>query len=387
MLKILIIHTHYLQHGGEDTVVKQEISLLKKKHEVECVFFKNKKGVKGLTQFLFSIWNIKSANIVKKKIKNFKPDLIHLHNWHFASGPLIIRAAKKLKIPIVHTLHNYRLICPSGTLMDNNQMFVESIAQNFPWTAVRKQVYRNSMALTFWLAFVVWFHKIIGTWKMIDSYICLTPSAIDLFSSSNIGIHKDKFISKPNFSPLNNDDSILDKEDCFLFVGRLTEEKGVRLLIKAFETLSYKLKIVGEGPLKEYVLDATNSNSNISYLGVLKKEDVCIELKKANALIFPSIWLEPFGLVITEAFSSSCAVISTNIGAPKSLIENKKNGFHFESNNVHDLISIIKKWESLTIEEKEVMRKHALKVFLSKYSPKKQDAFFNNIYINAIENK
>lgn len=386
-MKILVVHTNYTQYGGEDAVVKQEINLLKNNHEVESIIFKNRKGLKGLLQFLISIWNLKSAYIVKKKINAFNPDIIHIHNWHFASGPMIIRTAAKFKTPIVHSLHNYRLICPSGTLMLKNKLFTESIKRNFPWTAVVKKVYKNSRILTFWLAVIVWFHNKIGTWDLVNSYICLTPSAIDLFTTSNINIDSSKFVSKPNFSSPNKNRKVFDREDYFLFIGRLSEEKGVRLLINAFEKLSFKLKIAGEGSLKSYVIESSKNNSNITYLGLLNNEEVSVELNKTNALIFPSIWLEPFGLVITEAFSNACAVISTNIGAPYSIVDNNNNGFHFESNNLLDLILVIEKWMLLSRNEKESMRNNALKTFLSKYSPEKQYEFFNNIYSNVLENK
>src|SRR5690606_15791291 len=189
MLKILVIHTNYTQRGGEDTVVEQEMELLKNNYVVDFLCFKNNPGIKGLFQFLISIWNIKSSKIVKKKIKDFNPDVIHLHNWHFASGPIIIRTAKKLGVSVVHTLHNYRLICPSGTLFYRDSLFLDSMHKTFPWKAVQKKVYKNSTALTFWLAFIVWFHKMIGTWKMIDKYICLTASSFKLFTSSGLNIN------------------------------------------------------------------------------------------------------------------------------------------------------------------------------------------------------
>ena len=129
-MKILFIHSQYLQFGGEDTVVEQEVKLLNNKHRVETLFFKNTGGLNGFFQFLFSIWNIKNARIVKKKIKEFKPDVVHIHNLHFATGPLIIRTIKKLEVPLVLTIHNYRLLCPSATLMHNNTLYLKSVKKN-----------------------------------------------------------------------------------------------------------------------------------------------------------------------------------------------------------------------------------------------------------------
>src|SRR5690606_33566071 len=134
------------------------------------------------------------------------------------------------------------------------------------------------------------------------------------------------------------------------------------------------------GPLKNYVLNSAKVFSNILYLGSLNKEDISLELKKANALIFPSTCLEPFGLVIIEAFINGCAVLSTNIGVAEVLIEDCKNGFHFKTNDEKDLISVLQKWESLELQQKTAMREWAFKTFIEKYSPVKQDYYFSKIY-------
>lgn len=380
-MKILIIHTEYTQPGGEDTVVSQEANLLKQKHNVKTLLFKNRKGLAGFFQFAISIWNIRSAFIVRSQIKEFKPDIIHLHNWHFASGPIVIRVANKMGVPIINTLHNYRLICPSGILLNNNQLFLDSINQSFPWSAISKKAYKNSIILSFWLAVVVWFHRKIKTWEMVSTYLCLTPSAIDLFTDSWMAPLKNKFRSKPNFtiSEKSLNEKIKKRGNHFIYIGRLSEEKGLKLLIDAFQQLPYQLKIAGDGPLKEDVIKAT-TNSNISYLGTLNSAEVSNELSIANALIFPSIWFETFGLVITEAFSNSCAVLSTNIGAPKSIVNNGINGFCFESNNIESLKETIRYWEALPILQKEEIRSNALNTYKEKYSPTNQHKYFDEIY-------
>lgn len=184
-MKILLIHTRYQLHGGEDAVVQQEMELLKQSHEVEILYFQNQSGWRGALQFLSAIWNVKIASEVKAKIREFQPDVVHTHNWHFATGPLLFRVINRLRIPIVHSVHNYRLLCPSAILLNNGAVFTNSLKQSFPWSAIVNKVYRNSLILTFWLAFVVWFHKKIGTWKKINSYVCLTPFAVDLFEQDN----------------------------------------------------------------------------------------------------------------------------------------------------------------------------------------------------------
>jgi glycosyltransferase involved in cell wall biosynthesis len=387
-LKILIIHTNYLLHGGEDTIVQQEIELLKNKYLVDTLFFQNNKGIIGGLQFLTSIWNVKAARIVKKKLQTFKPDIVHLHNWHFASGPLIIRAIKKMNTPIVYTLHNYRLLCPSSVLLHKNKLFTESIKNDFPWSAVFKKVYRNSFFQTLWLAIITWFHKKIKTWEMVDKYICLAPFSVDLFCESKLYLLKEAFVVKPSFTVKPSDyNLIIKKEDYFLFVGRLSVEKGIYDLINAFKELPYCLKIVGDGPLKEIVLQSQLEYSNIVYLGALSPTNVDKEMQKATALIFPSICLETFGLTIIEAFSNQCSVITSDIGAPPTIVTDGKDGFHYKHGNVSNLQAVIFKWMSFSVQEKQRMRKEAFKTYKSKYTPQKQYDYFETIYNNVLDFK
>ena len=379
-MKILFIHSQYLQFGGEDTVVEQEVKLLNNKHRVETLFFKNTGGLNGFFQFLFSIWNIKNARIVKKKIKEFKPDVIHIHNLHFATGPLIIRTIKKLEVPLVLTIHNYRLLCPSATLMHNNTLYLKSVKKNFPWQAIYLGVYKNSSLLTFWLAFVVWFHKKIKTWQMIDKYVCLTQSTIDLFKYSKFGVENKRFFVKPNFTLLANSKSDVKRENHFLFVGRLSKEKGISIMLNAFKGTTNRLKVAGDGPFRSEVEQACVENKNIEYLGVLNKENVSLELQKTKALVFPSTWLETFGLTIIEAFSNHCLVIASNIGAPSTIVDDKKNGFHFKAGDVNDLKHKIEIANQLTPEKEKQMRENAYNTYLNLYSSEKQYAYFNEIY-------
>jgi glycosyltransferase involved in cell wall biosynthesis len=385
-LKILLIHCKYQLQGGEDTVVKQELALLQQHHEVEVLYFQNQSGINGLVQFLSSVWNRSAARIVADKINDFKPDVVHVHNWHFALGPLVFRKISALGVRVIHTVHNYRLLCPSGILLHEGKLFTDSLKANFPWKAVFNKVYRNSLLLTFWLAFVVWFHKKIGTWKLINSYVCLTSFAVDLFQDSNFGVSKTQFDVKPNFTSTNQITSSNKKEDHFLFIGRLCDEKGILILIEAFKNLPFKLRIAGDGPLIEDVLQTIGKAKNISYIGNLTSNEVGKELEKARALIFPSIWYEGMPMTILEAFSASVPIIASNLGAMTSLVANGVNGLLFEVGNVSSLQESVITFESLSIIEKNNMALQAYQSYQSHYSPQTQIKYFEIIY-KAVLNK
>lgn len=386
-MRILIVHTRYTQHGGEDVVVEQEMDVLSKQHTVETLFFKNNTGLKGLFQFLFSIWNIKSANRVKSKIKEFKPDVVHIHNWHFASGPLVIRTISKLQIPLVLTLHNFRLLCPSANLMYGNNIFLKSLTQNFPWKAVSLGIYRNSVLQTFWLATVVWFHKKIKTWHKVNTYVCLADFSVKLFQESNLGIDEGRFFVKPNFTIPTLKLNTFEHKEHFLYIGRLCEEKGIKSLLEAFKALPFTLKIAGDGDLKDLVVKTTETHPNIQYLGKITNQDVAIQLQEAKALVFSSIWYEPFGLIVIEAFSNGCPVISSNIGAPATLVINNENGFHFKPADVEDLQLKIKELANLSKQDFMQMERKAYKTFTDFYSSENQPAYFDAIYKKAQLNK
>ncbi|WP_264553797.1 WecB/TagA/CpsF family glycosyltransferase [Flavobacterium sp. N2038] len=385
-MKILIIHTRYQIFGGEDSVVEQELKLLKKHHNVEVLYFQNHQGWRGAVQFVGSIWNIFSAKIVREKIMKFKPDLVHIHNWHFALGPLVFREISHLKVPIVHTIHNYRLLCPSGILLNKGQLFNHSLNQKFPYTAVFKKVYRSSFLQTFWLAFIVWFHKKIGTWSKTEKYLCLTSFAVELFQRSKFDVTIEKFIVKPNFVIADQNVSEVKRGHHFLFVGRLSEEKGVKILLDAFKNTSFELKIAGDGPLRQLVLDAVKYN-NIEYLGSLENEEVRVELKKALALILPSICYEGMPMTIIEAFSCNTPVITSNLGAMSSMVDNNLNGFHFEYGRPDKLREAIEIFKKLPSEDKKRMESNAYQNYKEKYSENSQLSYFNDIYVSIINKK
>lgn len=383
-MKILLIHNKYQHQGGEDTVVQQEADLLRENYIVETLFFQNQKGIKGALQFLCSIWNVFAAQTLRKKIKSFQPDLIHVHNWHFASGPILFRVAKKMEVPVVHTLHNYRLLCPSAILLHNNMLFTESLHQNFPWKAVQKKVYRNSSFQTFWLAFIVWFHKKIGTWKYIEKYICLTQFTIDLFQQSKMGLDESKFTVKPNFIENPSELTEIAREDHFLFIGRLSEEKGIQTLLDAFKDSNYQLRIAGDGPVKDQVIDALKKIKNIQYLGSLSRKEVKSELQRTQALIFPSIWFEGMPMTIIESFGCGTPVIASNLGAMKSMIQENKNGLFFKPGDSKDLLLKIDQFVALTKKEKKAMQENAHNTFKQNYSVDKQMEYFKDIYQGVI---
>src|ERR1700682_6479222 len=149
-MKVLYVHTYYKQMGGEDTVYENERNLMREGGwEVESVLFNNRKYT--FFKFIFLFFNPFSFIRVCKAIDKFKPDVIHIHNWFFGASPSVFLAARIKKVPLLHTLHNFRIICPSGVLFNKHKLYTKSITNIFPLLAIKKKVYKNSSVLTFWL--------------------------------------------------------------------------------------------------------------------------------------------------------------------------------------------------------------------------------------------
>lgn len=367
-MRIFIIHCRYQNKGGEDVVFASEFDLLKEKDEICQYVIQNKRGYKGLLQFLFMICNIYQTSKIKQKIKLFKPDLVHIHNLHFAIGPWLIRRIKrKMKLPIVMTLHNFRLLCPSATFIINDKLDTCSLRDSFPYRAIWKRAYHNSFLLTFWLAFTNWFHGIIGTWNLIDRYITLNSFSKSLFLENKLSISKEKFVVKANAIE-DFGVSIVERNNRFLFVGRLSEEKGILFIIQLAKKMGFFLEIIGDGPLGQVIKDEVLTCENIYFRGAQEKEIVIKTMKCCTALIFPSIWFEGMPITILEAFSTGTPVIASNLGAMANMIVDGENGLLVTVNDKVEWESKISQWINLSNIEKLKFSESARKSYVLNYN-------------------
>ncbi|MEO6000850.1 MAG: glycosyltransferase family 4 protein [Chitinophagaceae bacterium] len=384
-MKVLIIHSSYKYKGGEDTVVAEELKLLQSNGvTVELLLFNNESST--LTKVLQLPFNIKSYSRTIKKLNTFQPDVVHIHNLHFAASASIVYAIKKYGVPFVVTLHNYRLLCPSAILFNRGKPFLDSLKQNFPWNAVKQGVYKDSKLLTFWISFSMQIHHWMNTWKMSNRFIVLTQHAKDIFLKSRANFTDDQILIKPNFCSIPSQVTFnTSPSDYFLYVGRLSEEKGISLLLETFAASRYKIKIAGDGPLLNEVKYYCSQFPNIEYIGVLEKSRIFDLLNNCTALVFPSIWYEGMPLTIIEAFASGAPVIATRLGAMESMISNGYNGLHFEVGNSTDLKAQLDKWQNFDSGQKEAYRKNARKTYEEFYTPERNFEQLLSIYTDVIK--
>lgn len=382
-MKILVIHTKYRYKGGEDSVVSNEIKLLESKGaQVQLLQFSNQKN--AFLNVLQLPFNYTAYSKTMKNISSFRPDVIHIHNLHFAGSPSVIYAIKKQRVPFVMTLHNYRLLCPSATLFANGKIFTDSVNKIWPFKAVTKGVYLHSVPLTLWLSLSMLTHQLLGTWKSISKFIALGEHSKQLFVDSKLKLNPDDIAIKPNFCYAPNREELKLKGYYYVYIGRLSDEKGLNTLLNAFVKNKLPLKIVGSGPMEEEVKNYSNKYININYLGSLAKENVYILLKNASALIFPSVWYETFGMSIIEAFSNGTPVIASKLGQMKNLITDKYNGLHFEAGNEEDLNEKVNFFENLSEQTMQVYRMNAHKTYEEKFTPEINAQALFSIYNSVI---
>jgi glycosyltransferase involved in cell wall biosynthesis len=373
-MKVLVIHTFYKLQGGEDHVVANEMQLLESAgNEVELLSFSNENNT--LLKLLQIGFNFSSYQQTLDKLSSFKPDVVHIHNLHFGGSAAVLYAIKKAKVPVVMTLHNYRLLCPSGSLFTENKLFLNSVYKSFPWKAVKKGVYQESSLITFWVALSGYLHQKAGTWRIADQLIVLGEHSKSLFSNSKLSELSRALVVKPNFcySPLLAD--VVRANKYFLYVGRLTEEKGLKVLLEAFAGSGLPLKIV-----ESYTLRHTN----ITFLGQQSKEKVSFLLSQAAALIFPSLWYETFGMVVIEAFAMSVPVIASDLGNMKIMVTHELNGLTFEAGNPQELLKTLKYYWELDPEVKKRYQMNARAAYLERYTPDNNLLQLENIYQEAI---
>jgi glycosyltransferase involved in cell wall biosynthesis len=351
--------------------------------------FDNKSINNSFAKFLSGIkviYNPTSAKRLKKRIREFKPDLIHVHNFFPLASPSIFFVAKKYGVPIVVTLHNYRLICPSATLFHEHSIYERSIKSLFPVDAILKGVYRNSRIQTAAMVMATRFHNLIGTWKYkVDKFIVLTEFARTKFTNSILRTAPDALIVKPNFV-IDNGPGEMQRENFFLYIGRLSVEKGVETLLQSLTIHRYNLVIIGEGFLLDKVENFAVSNRNLSYLGRQDKDVIMRHLKRCKALILPSNWYEGFPMTILEAFSAGTPVVASYLGAMTEVVQDNVNGLHFEAGNANDLIHKIKLLESNTDLAKQ-LSDNARTTYLNRYTPEKNYKLLFEIYNQLLDSR
>ncbi|SUV02268.1 glycoside hydrolase [Priestia megaterium] len=391
-MKILVIHNYYQISGGEDRVLEEEIKLLTSNGvEVVKYFISNKEmDLKGLVNKIKlginTVWSKQKYKEIKSLIKEVNPDLVHLHNTFPLLSPSVYYACQVMGKPVVQTLHNYRLGCPGAMLLRNNEVCEKCISGSL-LNSVKYGCYRNSRVQTVPLSTMLYTHRFLNTWNnKVDKYIALTNFAKEKFIQ--IGLNEDKITVKPNFIEKHIEVGI-KKEDQVTFVGRISKEKGLHLLLAAWSKVgskvNTKLNVIGDGPLRKELESKYQHLSNVNFLGKLDSKDVLSYMSKSKYIIVPSIWYEGFPMTIIESYSVNTPVISSNIGSLKEVVINEVTGFHFENNNINSLENTLKK--ALHYSDYDKLQRNINEQYEKKYTPSANFKMLINIYEEVVRSK
>lgn len=392
-MKILFIHTKYAQSaGGEDTTFAFEVDLMKKHgHEVETCIFHNAdmgSGLKGkLWAAASAVYNRGSAKKVAEVLERFRPDIVHVHNFFFSASPSVLVEVSRHNIPLVVTLHNYRLLCSNCLLLRDNKICDLCVNLDFPWYGVKYKCYHNSALGSAAVGTTAAVHKWLGTWKKkVDLFITPSSFSRQKFLHSSLNVAENKIRVKHNFIYDPGTGEMQDRKPFYLFVGRLSSEKGAEVLLKAWKLLAEEeLIIAGDGPLQDDLLREYSGAANVKFIGKQNHDQVLALMKTCRALVFPSICYEGLPLTIVEAFATGTPVIASYLGGMKEMVINDYNGQSFEAGNENELAATVRSFSDRVKTGDLSLYENAKKTYLEQYHPDSCYAQTIAIYTSLIQ--
>ncbi len=386
-MKIIQVHCFYKMYGGEDQVIENEKRILTNHlHNIDILSQNNTIITQRnlLYYAVNSLWNQKAYLSILKNGCSY--DVIHIHNTFPIISPSIIHAANRKNIPVVQTLHNFRLLCPNALLMRNNNVCEDCIGKVVPWPGILHCCYRNSFSASVITATMLSLHRIIGTYQnYVDIFIALTEFEKRKFIQG--GLPAEKIVVKPNF--ISTDPGVRNEVgEYVLFVGRLSTEKGVHTLLQTWCKLPrIPLKIIGDGPLLNEICAYIQQNklNQVELIGRCDHETVLLLMKSARYLVAPSECYETFGMVVTEAYACGLPVIASRLGAMQELVLDGETGLHFTPGDANDLAEkVAHAWNN--VQQTVEMGRRARQEYEKKYTSERNYEMLMAIYQQAIEN-
>jgi glycosyltransferase involved in cell wall biosynthesis len=379
-LKVLMAHNFYRQAGGEDRVFESETTLLEENgHEVLRHEDHNDRIHRGpVAAARDAVWSGQTFQYLDMLARSGAIHLAHFHNTFPLISPAAYYAVRRAGVPVVQTLHNFRLICAGATLNRNGAICESCIEHRSLLPGIARACYRNSRPATAAVTAMLAVHRAAGTYqKQVDCYIALSEFARRKFIEG--GLPPDRIVVKPNFvSP--DPGAGLGRGDYALFVGRLAEDKGVKTLAAAWRALrGIPLRVAGDGPLCD-----TDWPPGVMWLGTQPRDPIMSLMQDARVLVFPSTSYECAPMVIIEAFACGLPVIASNLGSIPEFVQHGYNGLLFRPGDPEDLARQVR-WAFEHPEELRAMRANARREFEQKYAAERNYKMLMAIYETAID--
>ena len=336
-MKILLIHCHYRLPGGEDAVFAAERAQLERHGHTVVVYERsNEEAAHGLAKLLLplhAVWNRRAAGEVRALIAREKPDAIHIHNTLLLLSPAVVRAAKQSGVPVVQSLHNFRLFCPNGILLRDGNV-CEDCPHHGLSCALRHRCYRGSLAQTAVVAAAYALHRRISTWRGV-TMVALTEfdrRKLLEFNRERPMFDADRLVVKPNPVCVEPREVLpwADRKPQMLFAGRLEELKGLRTVLQAWQLLgdaAPDLLVAGEGPLGDWARE--NAGPKVHFLGQLAPVELHRHMAESRAVVAPSLCYESFALVPAEAHMLGTPVLASDLGNVGASVRPGIDGLRF----------------------------------------------------------
>lgn len=321
-MRVLLLHSRYrsAEASGENRVVAEEARLLRNAGHAVAVVAPEPRGPLGVLRAAGgTVWDLGRALEVRRNVESSRPDVVHVHNLFPALSPAVVRVAAREGVPVVMTLHNYRLMCLPATFLRKGRV-CEACLGRLPWPGVIHGCYRGSRAQSAILATSVGLHRSIGTFELVNRFLAVSSFVRDKYVEA--GFDSARIFVKPNFAwpGVRKDGS----GSCFLYLGRLSPEKGVETLLRAWRSSFGKLLIVGDGP------DAPRlralAGNGVELHGPVPPERARHLVAEARAVLVPSVCYEAFPRVVVEAYASGVPVVASRIGALPEVVEDGTSG-------------------------------------------------------------
>ena len=389
-MKILLVHNEYQQPGGEDVVFEQEKRILERGGHLVVTYTRSNHEIQELsaigrsTLVIRTVWASDTHHDFGALLDREKPDVVHVHNTFVMISPSIYSACRKRGIPVVQTLHNFRLLCPGAQFLRDGKICEDCVDHSL-LRSVWHGCYRDSRPATASVALMLAWHRRSGTWdELVDRYIALTDFARNKFIAS--GFAPDKIVVKPNF--VDPDPGAKQRPGTSaLYIGRLSKEKGLHTLLDAWKRLpkSCSLDIVGDGSERKGLEEEAQrcGLSAIRFRGRLPHEESLAAMKSASFLILPSDWYEGFPMTIAESLACGTPVICSKLGAMEEIIDNSRTGLHFTPGDSEDLARKLE-WAFAHPSEIAAMGRAARQEYEARYTSERSYTQLMTIYEQTV---
>lgn len=338
--RVAMFHNEYAEPGGEDVSAATEAALLRQRGiDVGTFGASNREilagsRIKAAVALWHSPFNRSVYAATRRFCREYRPDVAHVQNFWFALSPSVHAACHAEGVPTVQTLRNYRLLCVNGLLMRNGGPCEDCVGRA-PWRGIVHACYRDSRLSSALVARMIHNNRRRRTWHDdVDVLVALTPFALGRYAAG--GLPADRLVVKPN--SVVDPGAITAPGRGAAFVGRLSPEKGIDILLRAAAARpEVPLTIVGDGPLRGEVERVARQSRHVRYLGQLPPDQTHAAIREAACLVMASRWYEGFPRVIVEAFALGRAVVAPRLGSMADLVRDEITGVLYNPGSPDDL--------------------------------------------------